>query len=162
MILLAIVALCLFIIAIASCIEKMCDYGGSDKAENFGWIAGFICSILLAIGSYYVYYDMSRIDVEELYTKQNNILLNYKTLTLQMNRIAIVKTQYDKLLIDVANLNQSSNVSSAFNKWVESANNYNLELAQQKAKREIGFIGKLWYGWRVPLKPELKYIEIKI
>lgn len=145
----------IIVLVISACIA-------GERLGFAGWLGCFIFACILSIGLYYWHYQSTRIDVERLYAEQNNIIMNYKTLTLNLNKIATVNIG-DSILIDIANLRQSTNTSEVFKEWVTHANQYNLKLASEKAKREIdGFFGKLWYGWRVSLKPELKYIEIKI
>jgi hypothetical protein len=130
--------------------------------DLFDWSIRLIGITLISIVFYMGFYESTRIDVEQLYAKQNNILLNYKTLVLNMNKIAIVKENTNSILIDVANLKQSTNVSTAFVAWISAANEYNLFLAEEKGKRELGFFGKLWYCWKVPLRKDVKYIEVKL
>lgn len=128
----------------------------------YGWTVGLIVMIFLTLFFYVGFYESTRINVEKLYAQQNNILLNYKTLVLNMNKVAIVKQENDSIIIDLANMKQSTNTSQAFATWVSEANAYNLLLAGEKGKREMGFFGKLWYCWRVPLRNDIKYIEVKL
>lgn len=156
MIILAIIIFIICIGIIAAFMEEVGDYGAGSV------IFGMIIGALLSFTCYFGFYESTRIDVEQLYAEQNNILLNYKTLVVNMNKVAIVKENSNSILIDVANLKQSTNVSQAFATWVETANAYNLHLAAEKGKREMGFFGKLWYCWRVPLRDNIKYIEVKL
>lgn len=128
----------------------------------YGWTVGLIVMIFLTLVFYVGFYESTRIDVEKLYAQQNNILLNYKTLVLNMNKVAVVKQENDSIILDLANMKQSTNTSQAFATWVSEANAYNLLLAEEKGKREMGFFGKLWYCWRAPLRSDIKYIEVKL
>ena len=121
-----------------------------------------IVGLFLIISIPLFFYESTRIKMQELEAVQNNIILNYKTLVLNMNKIAVVDHSKDKIIIDLANFKQSTNTSEVFKNWVATANEFNIFLAQEKAKRQIGFFGHLWYGWRYPINENLKFIEVKL
>jgi hypothetical protein len=158
MIILAVVIFIFVLAGIISAVEEIGSEGAGIGTVIFSIVVAFFLSSIC----YFGFYESTRIDVEKLYAEQQNILLNYKTLVLNMNKVAVVKENTNNILIDAANLKQSTNTSQAFAIWVETANQYNLNLAAEKGKREMGFFGKLWYCWRVPLRNDIKYIEVKL
>jgi hypothetical protein len=121
-----------------------------------------IFTLLIIISIPVFFYQSTRVDVYDLEAIQQNIMFNYKTLTLNMNKVAVVKYDTNKIIVDFANFKQSTNTSEALIAWVSNANEFNRSLAREKAKREGGVFSKLWYGWRYPLSNTLKFIEVKL
>ena len=113
------------------------------------------------VGVYGTAYATSGENIAELKSQYNNNLNNLRTIALSLNRQVIVTTNNEKLLIDVANLKQSTKTSDVFLSYVQQVNQYNTELELQKVRRTPGFFFKMWYGWKMPLTAELKTVTIK-
>jgi len=156
MIALVIGSFILAIICAGPFIEKDSPIMNYMSVPVFLIVLGF--GVLMSTGGCY---QASIVEVEEMKAQQINILSNYRTLAQQLNQVAVVKTNGDKILVDLPNAYQSTNASKAAESWIDSANKFNKDLAHEIGIRKMNWMGKLWYGWRCPLDKELRYIEIK-
>ena len=80
---------------------------------------------------------------------------NVSILTDDINEVAIIKydTAGQQMLLDVANLKQSTIASDVYINYVSKINKYNTRLYKMIACRKLGFISTLWWGY-LPILPE--------
>jgi len=116
-------------------------------------ICVFICTIAI--------YPRSIKAVENMKAEVINIE-NVKILTMGINNVAIVKLDSNgqNMIVDVANLKQSTIASDVYIEYVDKVNHYNTCLFKMRAKRSAGFWGKLWWGHLKKLPNELVPITI--
>jgi hypothetical protein len=123
--------------------------------------------VLISIISFSSYITFANVYIElikeinSLKVSYNYGLDNLLYLSNTINEKAVVKTEHDKLIIDVANLSQSTKASSVYVSYVNNVNRYNHKLAEEQSKRFDSIVCKMKYGWLVPIPEELRYILIR-
>lgn len=125
-------------------------------------IITIIIVIMCIIGSILSTPYYKQIEIENLKVKYEYNLNNILNLANSMNEKIIIKTENDRLIIDVANLSQSTITSSIYIDYVKNVNQYNEQLAEFKVKCRKGFMNKLYYGLYPELPEDIKYIKIKL
>lgn len=140
--------------------------GCGDPEDFFGnkilkLIAIFILLASCIVGPISNYYT-TMIDLEKLSSDYEYNLNNILTLARQINEKVVIKTAGDRIIIDVANLSQSTITSNVYISYVDSANKYNNQFAEYKVKCSKGFFRTLAYGFYAELPSNLKYIQIKL
>lgn len=127
----------------------------------------FYIIVIISIIGFSLYITFANVYIESikeinsLKVSYNYGLDNLLYLSNTINKKAVVKTEHDKLIIDVANLSQSTKASSVYVSYVNNVNRYNHKLAEEQAKRFDSIVCKMKYGWLVPIPEELRYILIR-
>jgi len=116
--------------------------------------------VFFIIGIFYTPYN-KQFDVEKLVVQSECNLNNILTLANNINEKAVVRTENDRIIIDVANFSQSTITSEVYVSYVNEVNKYNQELAEFKVKSKRSIINILIFGWYPEIPESLKYIKIK-
>jgi uncharacterized membrane protein (DUF485 family) len=116
--------------------------------------------VFFIIGIFYTPYN-KQFDVEKLVVQSECNLNNILTLANNINEKAIVKTEDDRIIVDVANFSQSTITSGVYVSYVNEVNRYNKELAEFKVKSKRSIMNILIFGWYPEIPESLKYIKIK-
>lgn len=142
------------------------DLGNSGEKPYEPVTIDFVAVILIAICTLPLCsvgcYTATKIDAEKLKVQYECNLNNTLTLAQNMNEKVVVRNEMDKVIVDVANLSQSSITSSVYSSYVSNVNMFNEQLAEYSviSKRTVGNV--LMWGFKYRLDPEVKYIKIKL
>lgn len=101
-------------------------------------------------------------DIAEITTSYKYNLGNTLILVNSLNEKVVVETSNKQLIIDMANVSQSSTTSEVYKNYVRDVNEYNKKLATLKIKCERSFVPILWYGFHPKITNEVKFIKIKM
>jgi hypothetical protein len=159
-----VVAFVVWLVFLFCCIPVFMEGNIDNPFTETKWFPIITAIILLVciVGSILSVPYQKQIDIENLKVKYDYNLGNVLNLANSMNEKVIIKTENDRIIIDVANLSQSTITSSVYIDYVNQVNIYNKELAEFKVKSRKGFMNKLYYGLYPELPDDIKYIKIKL
>jgi len=158
------------IIAIISCLIEYgfheSDYDRDKRPEKrlkvIAVIMFIIPTIMICAAMTFTDYASKIPEIADLRTDAKYSLNNILILANSMNEKVIVKIDNDKLIVDVANMSQSSKTSDVYISYVNNVNSYNTKLSALRAKGERTWVNILYYGFYPPISDELKFIQIKM